>query len=401
MTEVATEPTVATPPEAPETAERPTDRWRPSLVTAFWTWLAGLAMYCLVTAVSWLPFGSPPALDKAYESWHRWDTTWYVIIAELGYGYDKRSAAFFPLYPMLVRGVDQVLPRGAFEAALVVSVLTCYAALVMMHRLAYSILGDDPARRTIFYLLAFPTGFYLAAAYNESLFIALSVGALYAMRRRQWWLAGLLGGFASATRLAGVLLMLAFAYEYLRQRGFSPRRVRLDALAVALVPVGLAFYALYCWRAFDDPLYFLQMQENWFRSGFQAPWTTVMDVLRMVMHTHPLLGPTSIRNIINLTTALAVLALLVVTLDRDWGLGSEYAYLVVFSAGVILLPLVNPIDSDYPLSSMWRFALECAPIWLVLAKFGRNRNFDRAYTMSALALQGVMILTYVQNQFVA
>jgi hypothetical protein len=271
----------------------------------------------------------------------------------------------------------------------------------MMHRLAFSILGDEPARRAIFYLLAFPTGFYLAAAYNESLFIALTVGSLYAMRRRQWWVAGVLGGFASATRLAGVLLMLAFAYEYLRQRGFSPRRVRLDAFAVALVPVGLLLYSLYCWRAFGDPLYFREMQENWFRSGFQAPWTTLVEVLRMVTHTHPLLGPTSVRNIINLTTAVAILALLLVSLDREWGLGTEYAYLVVFSAGVVLLPLVNPIDADYPLSSMWRFALECAPVWLVLARFGRNRHFDRAYTMSALALQGVMILTFLQNQFVA
>jgi hypothetical protein len=395
VTELALRPAVQAPAAAPA---RP---WRPSLVVAFWTWLAGLLMYCLVTAVSWLPSGSPPALDKAYESWHRWDTTWYVIIADFGYHYDKRSAAFFPLYPMLARGVDQVLPGGAFEAALVVSVLGCYAALVMVHRLAAGILGDDSGRRAIFYLLAFPTGFYLAAGYAESLFIALSVGSLYFMRRRQWWVAGALGGLASATRLAGVLLVLAFAYEYLRQRGFSPRRIRLDALAVALVPVGLLLYAAYCWRAFGDPLYFQKMQQNWFRSGYQAPWTTLGEVLRMVAGTHPLLGPTSVRNIANLTTTVAVLALLLVSLDREWGLGAEYAYLAVFSAGIVLLPLVNPIDADYPLSSMWRFALECVPVWLVLAKFGRNQPFDRVYTTSALALQGVMILTYVQNQFVA
>jgi Gpi18-like mannosyltransferase len=406
MTEVATEPTVATPPETPqtqtpETPEKPADRWRPSLVVAFWTWLAALLMYCLVTAVSWLPFGTPPSLDKAYESWHRWDTTWYVIIADLGYGYDKRSAAFFPLYPMLIRGADQVLPRGAFEAALVVSLVACYAALVMVHRLATGILGSDGARRTVFYLLAFPTGFYLAAAYNESLFIALAAGSLYFMRRGQWWMAGVLGGFASGTRLVGVLLMLAFGYEYLRQRRFSPRRIRVDALAVALIPVGLLLYAAYCWRVFGDPLFFREMQGNWFRSGYQAPWTTLGEVIQMVVNTHPVLGGTSVRNIINLTTAVAVLALLLVALDREWGLGAEYAYLVIFSMGVILLPLINPIDADYPLSSMWRFALECLPVWLVLAKFGRNGHFDRAYTMVALALQGVMILTFVQNQFVA
>jgi hypothetical protein len=32
---------------------------------------------------------------------------------------------------------------------------------------------------------------------------------------------------------------------------------------------------------------------------------------------------------------------------------------------------------------------------------GRGRNFDRLYLMAALPVQGVMILTFIQNQFVA
>jgi hypothetical protein len=121
----------------------------------------------------------------------------------------------------------------------------------------------------------------------------------------------------------------------------------------------------------------------------------------MIAHTTPILGPPTVRNIINLGTALGVLALLVVALDRRWGLGPEYAYLVIFSAGVILMPLSSPIHNEYPLSSMWRFALECTPVFMVLAKFGRDPRFDRLYMMAALGLQGAMILTFVNNQFVA
>jgi hypothetical protein len=376
-------------------------RWRPSVLFGLTVWFAALLMYALVTAVSWLPFGDPPAVGDVVERWHRWDTTWYVIIADSGYHYDSRATAFFPLYPMLVRGVHHVIPGTTLEAALVVSVLACLAALIMVHRLTAEILGGELARRTTFYLIAFPTGFYLAAAYNESLFIALSVGSLYCMRRRHWWLAGLLAGFASATRLAGVLLAAAFAYEYLRQCGFRPRRIRLDLLGVVLVPAGVIVYAVYCWRAFGDPLYFQKAQGNWFRSDFKAPWTTVAEVVRLIVNTQPVLGPTSMRNIINLTTALGVLALLLVALDGRWGIGRDQAYLVIFSAAGIMLPLLNPIQAEYPLSSMWRFALECTPVFMVLAKMGRNALFDRAFTMVALAVQGVMILTFVQNQFVA
>jgi hypothetical protein len=379
--------------------------WRASLLFGLWTWLAGLLSCVLVTAVAWLPFeqirDAPGTVGAALENWHRWDTTWYVIIAQFGYRYDSRSAAFFPLYPMLVKAVDPVVPGDTFVAALLVSVLTCYAALVMVHRLAGQFLDTDTARRTVFYLLAFPTGFFLIAAYNESLFVALVAGCLYAMRRRLWWLAAVLAGVASATRLAGALLGVVLLYEYLRQRRFDPRRIQPDLLWLALAPAGLACYAGYCAHAFGDPLYFLRAQDVWFRSGFSAPWTTVLDVTRLITHNPVLLSPTEIRNIINLGTALAVLVVLYLALDGPWRLGAEHSALVLFAALDIMLPLVSPLHTDYPLSSMWRFALECLPVFMVLASMGRNRTFDRFYLMAALPVQGVMILTFVQNQFVA
>jgi hypothetical protein len=397
-------PQQATPPSQATPIPQADDRraaWQESLRVGFWTWLAGIIMYTLITMVNWLPFGDAPALAKSYETWHRWDTTWYVIIADFGYTWDKRSAAFFPLYPLLTRWANHILPGGSFEAALIVSVLACLAALVMVHRLIAELVDWDLAKRTVFYLLAFPTGFYLMAAYNESLYIAIVAGSLYCMRRRHWWLAGILAGFASGTRMLGVLLGVAFLYEYLRQRRFSPRRIRWDLLWILLTPSGLLLYALYCWRALGDPLCFEKMQTNWFHEGYQWPWTTLAQVSQLVARTHPILGPDSIRNIYNLAIAIAWLVLLFVALNRQWGLGKEQAYLVIFSAGVILAPLANPIRNYYPLSSMLRFVLECIPVFMVLAKMGRNARFDRVYTMAALGLQGVMVLTFLHDQFVA
>ncbi|GIH17895.1 mannosyltransferase family protein [Rugosimonospora africana] len=379
--------------------------WRDSLLVGLWTWLAGLLACVLVTAVAWLPFeqirDAPRTLGEVLDNWHRWDTTWYVIIAQSGYRFDSRAAAFFPLYPLVVRGVDPVVPGDAFVAALVVSILTCYAALVVIHRLAADGLGDEAGRRTVFYLLAFPTGFFLIAAYNESMFLALAAGSMYCMRRRIWWLAALLAGLASGTRLVGVLLAVVFVYEYLRQRGFDPRRIRPDLLWVLLTPAGLVGYAGYCAHAFGDPLFFEKAQGVWSRDGYSAPWTTVADVLRLIIHQSVLLSPTEVRNVINLGTALGVLFFLYLALDSRWGLGRDQSYLVLFAAMDIALPLLSPLHTDYPLSSTWRFALECLPVFMVLARMGGNRTFDRFYLMAALPVQGVMILTFVQNQFVA
>ncbi|HEX6686817.1 MAG TPA: mannosyltransferase family protein [Candidatus Limnocylindrales bacterium] len=392
---------------APERTAKPRPVWLTSLLSGYWIWLTGLAAYAITTAVAWIPFdglegkgGGPPAtIQELLAVWHRWDTVWYVIIADSGYEYDERATAFFPLYPMLIRYANPLVPGGTFEAALAVSVLACLAALVLVHRLTAEMLGPAHAQRATFYLLAFPTGFYLVAAYNESLFIALSVASLYFMRRGRWWYAGMFAGLAGATRMAGVMLALAFIYEYLRQRGW--RGIKLDALGLALVPTGLAAYLFYCYRVFGDALHFLESQKAWFRYGFQPPWTTVIEVVELIGNTGPFSAPTTTRNIINLTVALTVLLLLVAALVGPWKLGRDHAYLVIFAATIILMPLSNPLRSDYPLSSMWRFALECTVIFMVFARMGRDRVFDRGYLAIGLMMQGAMVVSFVHDQFVA
>lgn len=400
------------PSSAPPEASAPAAAgggWRESAIVGFWTWLSALGLYAVVMFAGWVPFedlqakaGPPPeTVNSALDAWNRWDTTWYLIIADSGYHWDARATAFFPLFPMTARAANAILPGGSFGAALTVSVLCLLATLIVVHRLAADVLGSQAARRAAFYLLAFPTGFYLAAAYNESMYIALAVGALYCMRRGHWWVAGALAGLASATRMAGVLLGAAFVYEYLRQRGFSVRRIRWDAFAVLLVPSGLGAYMLYLGLSFGDPLHFMESQKNWFHDSFQAPWTTLIHVGRMIADWTPLFGPDNFRNVANLGTALAVIALLVLAVVGPWKLGRESHFLVVFAGLTIALPIVSPIQSHYPLSSLWRFALECVVVFLVLAKMGRSAGFDRAYTLIAVGLQGAMIITFLQNNFVA
>ncbi|NUT35161.1 MAG: hypothetical protein HOV79_19065 [Hamadaea sp.] len=398
------------PPEPLQSAPAPAaGAWRESAIVGFWTWLSALGLYAVLMFAGWVPFEDLPAkagpapdtVSSALDAWNRWDTTWYLIIADSGYHWDSRATAFFPMFPMTVRAANAVLPGGSFGAALTVSALCLLAVLILVHRLAADFLGGQAARRAAFYLLAFPTGFYLAAAYNESMYIALSVGALYCMRRGHWWVAGGLAGLASGTRMAGVLLGAAFVYEYLRQRGFSPRRIRWDALAVLLVPSGLLGYLLYLKNSFGDPLHFMESQKNWFHDSFQAPWTTIIEVAQLIAGWTPLFGPDNFRNVANLGTALAVIALLVLAVAGPWKLGREGHFLVLFAALTIALPIVSPIQSHYPLSSLWRFALECTVAFLVLARMGRNATFDRAYTLIAVGLQGAMIITFLQNNFVA
>src|SRR4051812_48563791 len=61
----------------------------------------------------------------------RWDSVWYLAIANDGYpADDPRRAAFFPLYPLLVRAVNAVVREPIVAGALVS--LACFAVALVL-----------------------------------------------------------------------------------------------------------------------------------------------------------------------------------------------------------------------------------------------------------------------------
>src|ERR687894_1125891 len=156
----------------------------------------------------------------------RWDSVWYLRIADSGYGDSPPRAAFFPLYPLLVRAV--ATPLGGSEGALLaaaflVSLAAFVGALVLLHRLAELELGRRLARPVLLLLALFPAAVFFGAPYAESLFLLLAVGAFYAARTGHWAWAGACAGLASATRSAGLVLLVPLAFLWWRAQG---RRLR-------------------------------------------------------------------------------------------------------------------------------------------------------------------------------
>src|SRR5215210_1703766 len=159
----------------------------------------------------------------------RWDSVWYLRIADSGYGRNASPgsghrpllaqdsmprAAFFPLYPLLVRGVGTLFggSHGALlAAAYLISLVAFLGALALLHRLAELELGRRLARPTLLLLSVFPAAVYIGAPYSESLFLLLAVGAFYAARSGSWAWAGACAALASATRSAGLLLLIPLA----------------------------------------------------------------------------------------------------------------------------------------------------------------------------------------------
>src|SRR3954469_1106205 len=216
------------------------------------------------------PFAPP--LDALFAPLARWDAVWYLGVAHSGY--DGTSTAFFPLYPLLVRGfAPGGQPAALLFGAYCVSLAALAGALYLLRRLAELELGSAAAARRATLLLAFfPGALWLGAPYSESLFLLLSVGAVYTARSGRWAVAGACAGLASGTRSAGIVLLVPLAVLWWRAR---PRRAR-DAAWLALAPAGIAAYSVYLELARGDAFAYLHLQEVWFRS-FAGPFGAVVD----------------------------------------------------------------------------------------------------------------------------
>ena len=206
----------------------------------------------------------------------RWDTFFYYTIATEGYSWNPaivrhENVVFFPLYPMLMRWGGAALGGHPLLAGLIVSLTAFAGAMLLLYRLALLELGEEHAWRVLLLMSTFPYALYYSAVYTESLFLLLTVGAFYAMRRgRLGWVAvcGLAAGF---TRPNGFWLALPLACLALwppdgcdvEARARSQVSLPL-ALLVACVPlVGVTLFSSYLYLRFGDALAWVHGQAAW------------------------------------------------------------------------------------------------------------------------------------------
>lgn len=394
--------THASPAVAPAHTARP---WRRAITNGLWIWAIANVAYLLVNVVFWaLRSEAGPSAGDFLAVWNRWDTGHYIYIATNGYNPNTENPAFFPLYPALMAGLDPLLPGDMLAAGLMISSLATLIALVVIFRLVDDLFDAATAERTIVSLVAFPFAFFLVAAYNESLLVALTAGALYCMRRGLWWGAGLLGALASGARMAGLLLALAFAVEYLRQRQWRVSRIRWDALAILLTPLGLIGFMIYDAQTLGDPLRFMQQQSTWGRD-LSGPWEGIAGAIAQMQEPlaeHRPFHPAVVLNAIDLATVPFVIVLLVLAIWGPWRLGAESAYLITYGIASFVLIIIIPMSAPLPpLHGLPRFTLENLVVFIMLGRIARSRRFERAYLIPAVALQGALLLGFFANVWLA
>jgi len=329
------------------------------------------------------------------------DSAWLLNIAINGYEKEpfnlatQHTWAYFPLYPLLWRWAATL--SGEFLlTGMALSNCFLFFALLLLYKTVVAFGYDDAvAGRTIFYLAAFPTSYFFSLAQTESLFLLLTVGCLLAARRERWWLAGSLGALASATRFAGVFLLLPLFVlwwqAYRTRAPANPQRsassVTTSALALLLVPLGLVAFMIYLKAITGNPLAFADIQVAWGHSaGFF--WRPLVTFLRTPM----LVSRGWDFRLLNFSAAvMALVCAAVLCKRREWALG-------LFATASIVVPM----SSQPLLQSLARYVMVAFPVFVVLAVAGRAPRVDqtiRAIFVGLLCLMSAMLAAGVTLAF--
>lgn len=225
--------------------------------------------------------------DAAFALWGYFDGVHYLRLISSGYQ-DLGSQAFFPLYPLLVRGISEVARLSPYLSGILLSLGSLIGALTTL-----SYLYPTKKYYYILSLLLFPTSFFFVGLYTESLFLLLSVIFFLLLRNKQYFLAAIIAGFASSTRLVGVFLSIALLAQLLQP---LPNKITLKQyftylLLFLLSTSGFLIYIIFLWTKFNDPLMFLHVQSMFGaeRSGSEIILLpqVIFRYLRMIITVDP------------------------------------------------------------------------------------------------------------------
>jgi len=345
-----------------------------------------------------------------------WDSEYYLAIAVGGYDDPAtdlvgppdnpvtKSYAFFPLYPLLIRvfslplrliGMNPI--ATATLAGVIVSALGALMGMLALYDLTLDSLCEEGALRAVFYLIIFPTAFFMVQVYTEGLFVGLSFMCLAILKRENWVAAAIFSVCATLTRAVGVTLVIPMALIWLRRGEWMDlewRQILLQGIGLRPLARGLLaispFIAFLIWKFSYLGIAFDYIEANYFGRGFLSLGFAFSDwsyAFRSIFTgSHPQHTAYYITEFIGLAIGIvACIATLKTHPELAW-----------FSLAVVLISW-----GSGPAQGMHRYVLTAPAVFVALAAWGRNLVFDRVWTIISVLWMGALAALFALNLWVA
>src|SRR6266550_2948022 len=169
----------------------------------------------------------PRALTSSFDRhFATWDSEHYLYLSEAGYRTGLPSCAFYPLWPLIVRGFSSMTAANHLVAGLLLANLFSLVAWLLLYQSVDRYWGQAAATWTLLFIIAFPGSLFFQFNYSESLFFLLVLVLWRGLDERNYALTFLAGFLLPLTRGVGVFVILPVAGHaldrascWLRNRG--------------------------------------------------------------------------------------------------------------------------------------------------------------------------------------
>jgi hypothetical protein len=309
--------------------------------------------------------------------WQRFDTNWYVSIAEYGYGRIAGDDHFPPLFPLLIRAVEPVF-GNAFLAGLFISHIAALFTLKLLYDTFFQWGEKAAGRRAFLFFVIYPTFFFFFSAYSEPLFLFVVLLSIHAMQARSWVWAGFWTFCAILTRLQGVVLLAPMLYLMLKDQPFMRKFTHWTAWIIAGIS-GLFYLYLRSLQVTSGAIPFVESE---WHARLVPPWETYQYAIQTLLS-----GNFTFIDFLNWAAVTLFIGLLI------WGwrwIPLEYNLYTTFSLLIMLIRIVE----TQPLISMSRYTLTLFPVFFSLGMAGRNPVLRRVIIYVSIPLN-----LYLSGQF--
>ena len=385
-----------------------------------WRLFGFMFAYIATFTVPYLGHFSHPSTLAQYnvpqwvKGFAQFDGIFYLRIAQ--YGYSQFEQAFFPLYPILIKVMAQIIGANYLATSLLITNVSFLVGLFVFRKYLAAVLPKNKQKNivfVIFFLLLFPTSFFFGASYTEGLFFLLVVSTLYFLHKKNYWLVALFVFLASLTRFIGVFLFIPVLVSYFPDlKSRSPILKNRDGLLFGLAQggratgkylaivspfLGLTTYIYYLWLSTGNPLAFFTSQ-----TAFGAGRSTQLILLPQVLFRYLKILVTARLDIVyfvaflELCTFLLIFTALLHQLkillrSKDKGL-----------LGLNLFSFVNLVVPTFTgtLGSIPRYGLLSLSFFIYLGIL-RNTNTKLGLCLIFFLLHVALLTLFIQGYFVS
>jgi Mannosyltransferase (PIG-V) len=396
------------------------------IVIAFQAWMsARIAPQWPDRSLSWTTEFTGPGYQEGQKYLNEpflnnqvaWDSEYYLAIAVGGYDDPATdlvgppnnqvtlSYSFLPFYPLLIRlfamplkllGLNPI--ATATLAGVIVSALGALGGMFALYDLTHDALGENGALRAAFYLIIFPTGFFLVQVYTEGVFVGLAFGCLAMLRRENWFMAVILASGTVLTRAVGVAIFIPLFVNWLRTGDWMDLDLEWRQIFHQGIPLTSLKRAL---LVFAPLITFLIWKFSYYGIAFDFVERQIYDSTFMSLGRAFFVWIEAWRSLfmgIPPRTANYVLIFFILVLGviACFKIMKQYPEAAWFSLVVILISI-----GSGPPSGVHRYILTTPAIFIYLARLGENPIFDRVWTLLSILWMGALAALFAIDMWVA